>query len=320
MVAMEPSIARDADVSVLIVSYRTPDLTVAAVRSALAEPAVRDVVVVDNDSGDDTPERLADLGDPRVIVVASPSNDGFGTAANRAARRASGDTLVFLNSDAVLRSGACVTLVDVVAASGGRAIAGPRLVGSDGTIQRSAGLVPRPADLLVRGLGLHRVGSALSRIPVVGRLVKRTSMAAEYELATTATEPTAVSMVSGACLAIGRAAFVDIGGFDERYFMYFEDADLCRRATLVGWPVVYVPDSVVDHVGGASSSDDYRFGERHAASMVRYLRTWHGSSGVLIGLMILWLRLVGRAVTLRPWTGRALASLRAGLSVAVRER
>ncbi len=72
-------------------------------------------------------------------------------------------------------------------------------------------------------------------------------------------------MVSGACFAIGAAAFEEIGGFDERYFMYFEDADLCRRATAAGWPIRYLPDVVVDHVGGASSAVDYHFGPRHAA-------------------------------------------------------
>ncbi len=318
MVAMEPSIARDADVSVLIVSYRTPELTLSAVRSALADPAVRDVVVVDNDSGDDTLDRLSDLGDPRVVIVANPSNDGFGTAANVAARRASGDTLIFLNSDATFRPGAAARLVAAVSSSVGDAIAGPRLVGPDGSIQRSAGLLPRPGDLLVRGLGLHRITGALSRIPMVGSRIARSSMATEYDLAVTAVESIDVSMVSGACFAVGRRAFDRLGGFDERYFMYFEDADLCRRASASGWRITYVPDAVVDHVGGASSADDYHFGERHAESMVRYLRTWYGPLGTAAGLTILWLRLVGLALTVRPSAARAWASLRAGVSVAVR--
>ena len=83
-----------------------------------------------------------------------------------------------------------------------------------------------------------------------------------------------------------------------------------------GWPVRYLPDAVVDHVGGASSVGDYRFGPWHAASMIRYLRDWHGATGVASGLAILWLRAVGQVLTLRSTAGRSLAALRAGLSVA----
>jgi N-acetylglucosaminyl-diphospho-decaprenol L-rhamnosyltransferase len=304
-------------VSVLIVSYRTPALTEQAVRSALVDGAVADVVVVDNDSGDETLDRLRRLADPRVVLVDNPTNAGFGTAANLAARHATADTLVFLNSDARVRPGAIGALADVLGDADGQAIVGPRLVATDGAVQRSAGLVPRPGDLLVRGLGLHRLARALARIPGLGALVARSSMATEYDLAVTATAPIDVSMVSGACFAIGRTAFESLDGFDERYFMYFEDADLCRRATRAGWPIRYLPDAVVDHVGGASSADDYHFGPRHAASMVRYLRTWHGVPGLTAAIAILWLRLLGQALTLRPTTGRAASSLRAGLAVAL---
>jgi GT2 family glycosyltransferase len=98
--------------------------------------------------------------------------------------------------------------------------------------------------------------------------------------------------------------------------MYFEDADLCRRATRAGWPVRYLPDAVVDHVGGASSTGDYRFGPWHGESMIRYLRDWHGTSGMLTGLSILWLRALGHTLLLRPNVGRTWQAVRSGLSVA----
>lgn len=310
----EPSIRpMTPTTSVVVVSYRTPDLTERAVRSALAEPTVGEVVVVDNASGDDTVVRLTAIGDARLHVIASDRNPGFGTAANAAARHATRPVLLFLNSDARLRDGDVARIATEVIRYNGRIIVGPRLVGDDGVVQRSAGLVPRPADLLVRGLGLHRVGAAVRRLPLLGGIVGRSAMATEYDLAISANDATAVSMVSGACFAIGAAAFEEIGGFDERYFMYFEDADLCRRATAAGWPIRYLPDVVVDHVGGASSAVDYHFGPRHAASMIRYLRTWHGIGGIVTGVAVLWLRLVGRAITLRPSTGRAWSSFRAGL-------
>ena len=302
-------------VSVVIVNYRTAGLTEHAIASALADGA-SEVVVVDNDSADGSAERLRAISDRRVLVLDSGRNGGFGSGANLGAAHATGEVLVFLNSDAQARVGALAAMAAAVEAAGGRAIVGPRLVGEDGEVQRSAGLVPKPDDLLVRGLGIHHVARLVRGIPGVGALIGGSRIASEYGLAVTATGPIEVSMVSGACMAIGREAFAEIGGFDERYFMYFEDADLCRRATRAGWPIRYLPGAVVDHVGGASSHGDYRFGPRHAASMIRYLRCWHGRGGMAVGLVILWLRVVGGVVTLRPSAGRLVEAFRSGLRTA----
>ena len=315
MSSAEPTALPRNDVSVVIVNYRTPNLSVAAAASALKAGAV-DVVIVDNGSGDGSIEAFRAITDPRVRVLESGRNAGFGSGANLGAHAAGGEVLVFLNSDAALRPGALATMVGVLEGVEGRAVVGPRLVGEDGLIQRSAGLVPKPDDLLLRGLGIHRLGRVASRLPLVGRLLRRSRIATEYDQASSAATTIDVSMVSGACLAIGRSAFKELGGFDTRYFMYFEDADLCRRATRAGWPILYVPDAVVDHIGGASSPGDYRFGPWHAASMVRYLRAWHGSAGVAIGLAILGLRAVGHLLTFRPNARVTVAALRMGMASA----
>jgi hypothetical protein len=301
-------------VTVIIVNYRTADLTCLAAGSAL-DAGAAEVIVVDNASGDGSADRIAAMGD-RVSLIASRINDGFGTAVNAGAARATSDILLLLNSDATLRPGAMGTLVREVDGADGRCIAGPRLVGQDGEIQRSAGLVPRPDDLILRGLEAQRLVRAAGHLPGFRSLIGRSRIAGEYDLAVSADRPIGVSMVSGACMAVGREAFAALGGFDERYFMYFEDADLCRRASQAGMPIRYVPDAVVDHVGGASSAGDYRFGPWHAASMIRYLRTWHGRAGVLAGLGVLWVRAVGSVLLLRPARGRAVDALRAGIGVA----
>ena len=304
-------------VSVVVVNYRTPDLTAQAAASARIERAP-EVIVVDNGSGDDSVDALRSLVSGSIQLVESHVNGGFARGANLGACRASGDVLVFLNSDARLQPRSLMRLTDAVTASGGRAIIGPRLVEPDGTVQRSAGLVPKPLDLVIRGLGLNRVAKVAGRVAGLQRLIDRQPMAAEYALAETAQTPVDVSMVSGACLAVGREAFVELGGFDERYFMYFEDADLCRRASRAGWPIRYLPEAHVEHIGGASTGVDYRFGPWHAASMVRYLRDWHGLSGVAAALAVLWLRAIGHALTLRPNTRRAFEALGAGLATAVK--
>jgi len=305
--------------SVIIVNYQTPDLTLLAARSALADGADQ-VIVVDNASGDDSVPRLQAGADPRVSVIASARNGGFGSGANRGAAAASGDVLLFLNSDAQLRLGARDALVAEVGRHGGRALIGPRLFTTDGSIQRSAGLLPKPDDLIVRALGLHRVVGAVARTPGVRALIGRQSMVAEYEQAVATKGPIDVSMVSGACMAIGREAFESLGGFDERYFMYFEDADLCRRVTAAGWPIRYLPKAEVDHIGGASAPGDYRFGPLHGPSMVVYLKRWYGPPGGGLALLLLLARAIGFTVAIRPDAAGARTSLVEGVRAYPRGR
>jgi len=276
-------------VTVIIVNYRTADLTKLAALSALADGA-DEVIIVDNNSDDGSLERFGSTLGSRTTVVMRDTNGGFGSGANTGARLASGDILVFLNSDAKLKAGALEALVAEAGMADGRILVGPRVLEDDGRVQRSAGLLPKPDDLLVRGLGLHRVARAVSLLPGIGGLLGRSRMAAEYNTTLTAASPADVSMISGACVAVGRAAFETMGGFDERYFMYFEDADLCRRATALGWPVRYLPAAEVVHTGGASSTRNYQLGLLHGPAMVLYLKRWYGSPGGILALWILALR------------------------------
>jgi N-acetylglucosaminyl-diphospho-decaprenol L-rhamnosyltransferase len=91
--------------------------------------------------------------------------------------------------------------------------------------------------------------------------------------------------------------------------MYFEDADLCRRAAAAGIPVRYVPSAVVEHIGGASTSEDYHFGPMHARSMRQYLGKWYGPGGSALGLCLLWLRAIGLTMALKPRSSRAWRAL-----------
>ena len=300
------------DATVVIVNYRTTALTLAAVGSSILAGA-DEVVVIDNGSADDI-ERHVTSAHPGVRICVNHVNRGFGAAANHGARQATGETIIFLNSDAQLTAGALPNLVREVRGRGGRSIVGPRLIGDDGTVQLSAGLLPGPFDLAVRGLGIHRIARALSRIPAVAGLVAGSRLATEYASASTATDTIDTNMVSGACMAIGREAFAELGGFDERFFMYFEDADLCRRAAQVGMPIRYASNALVTHVGGASSDGDYRFGPLHARSMRQYLGKWYGPPGSVLALALLWLRAVGSSFASASARRRAWAALWAALS------
>ena len=85
-------------------------------------------------------------------------------------------------------------------------------------------------------------------------LARGNRLAREYDLAVDSTEPISTTHGVRRVFAIGRDAFLEIGGFDEDFFLYFEDADLCRRALKAGMAIRYVPQAVVTHIGGASSS------------------------------------------------------------------
>ena len=297
----------ELSVTVVIVSFRTPELTDTAARSAL-DAGADAVVVVDNRSEDDTVRRLRSIDDPRVVVVESTANVGFGAGSNLGARRASTDALLFLNSDAELTRQSASHLLAELARYGGRAIVGPRLLGPDGEIEHSAGLLPVPTDIAVRALGLHVIGWWLAGLPFVGGLIRRSRFLREYASAEEAREAFDTNFVTGACFAIGREAFWELGGFDERYFMYFEDADLCRRASAHGMTIRYVPTAVVSHVRGASTAGDYPFGPLRSRSMRQYLRKWYGPSGAAMAILLLWLRAVRHSIGLHPGSGRAWRS------------
>jgi N-acetylglucosaminyl-diphospho-decaprenol L-rhamnosyltransferase len=302
-----------SEISVLIVSYRTPQLTAAAATSVLALDDVRQVIVVDNASADDTEERLHALQDDRVDHVVNPTNAGYGRAANTAAARATSDVILFLNSDARIGTAAAEALLDEVERYGGRCIAAARLVSDDGSIQRSAGLLPAPSDLVVRALGLHHVARAIASWPLIGSVVRSNRLAREYDLALDSTEPVSTTMVSGACFAVGREAFLELGGFDEDFFLYFEDADLCRRALKAGLAIRYVPQALVPHIGGASSREDYHFNPRHARSMRLYLAKWYGMPGAALAVVLMFLRAVGFSVGAPRRAARAWSAFGATL-------
>lgn len=298
-------------VSVVIVNYRTAAMTEKAVRSALAN-AVTDVVVVDNASSDDVDLRLRSIQDERVRLISNDRNVGFGSAANLAATRCQGDVVVFLNSDATVESGGVDNLAAEVRRFAGRALAGPLVLDPAGTTQRSVGLLPRPGNLVIRALGLHRVAKGLSGVPLLGKLIRSTPIGREYETAARQVGAD-VTMVSGACLAAGRRRFLELGGFDERYFMYFEDADLCRRAQADGWRIRFVPQAVVHHLVSGSTGRDYHFGPLHGPSMVVYLHRWYGTAGASLAILLLLARAVGGSLLGGDGGRDARAALRLGV-------
>lgn len=184
------------------------------------------IVVVDNASSDRSRQVARGAG---ADVVAHAENHGFGAAANLGARRTSGDFFFLLNPDIRFSSADISDRLLENFADSRVALVGPRLVLPDGRTQDSAREVPTPLTLLRRRWGNRPYGAIVST-------VRRE-----------------VPWVVGACVVVRRSAFDSVGGFDTRFFLYFEDVDLCVRLAAVGRSVLFDPTVNVAHRHRAAS-------------------------------------------------------------------
>jgi N-acetylglucosaminyl-diphospho-decaprenol L-rhamnosyltransferase len=234
-------VAGEVDVSVIVLTYNSTTTLASSLRSIEAASAglSSEIIVVDNASTDGSPRLAEELGYP---PLATGANLGFAAGCNRGAERATGRSLLFVNPDAQLDPGCIRALLRastyVDGPLGGRA----RTV-SGSYDQRAALGRPRLRGAVAFAFSLDRVarGSALldpehgpRHPPDVGPAV-------------------AVHAVSGAVLMISRDLWFELGGFDERFFLYGEDVDLCLRAAAIGRGAHLVPEAAYTHVGGVSS-------------------------------------------------------------------
>lgn len=249
------------NVVVIIVNYRSADLTIGALASLereLERVAPAQVVVVDNDSPDDSFERLSATVVERgwsdwVSVFASGHNGGFAMGNNFGLARADerwgpARYVYWLNPDTVVRPFAVVELVGFLERHPDVGIVGSRLVDERGIPQHSAFRFPSVLGEL----------EASACIGPLSRLLDRWVIAPPIPDA-----PTQCDWVSGASMMVRRELLDTVGSLDERYFMYFEEVDLMLRARRAGWSCWYVPASEVVHYAGQSSGvTDPRRGRR----------------------------------------------------------
>lgn len=278
-----------ATIRIVIVNYRSAGLTIDCLASlepeVAAYPGPVRAVVVENASGDGSADRLAAELSRRgwsswAELMPLDRNGGFASGNNAAIAPALGgpdrpDYVWLLNPDTVVRPGALAELVGFLEAHPAAGLAGSRLEDPDGTPQRSAFRFPCPLSELEDGL---RFGPA-------SRLLRRWIVAPPVPAGP---EPSPTDWVAGASLMVRRAVFEAIGLLDERYFMYFEEVDFCRRAAKAGWPCWYVPRSRVVHLVGQSSGVTAKATARRRrpaywfASRGRYFRAHFGPLGKLI--------------------------------------
>jgi GT2 family glycosyltransferase len=244
-------------VSVIIVNYRTYSELGECLASLLpAAMPEREVIVIDHSSSASDLEHLV-AGFPQVRTDPTEGNPGFSAGVNAGARLARGRHLLILNPDTRLQPGALDVIVDYLDTHADTAVVGARVEDPGGTVQRSARRFPT----MLTGLA--------GRSSLFTRLWPRNPLSRRDVLAdATTTAPREVDWVAGSCMAVKTEAFRAVGGMDEQFFLYWEDADLCKRLKEAGWRTVYLPSAVVVHGVGRS--------RRHAR--VLSVRAFHRSA------------------------------------------
>ncbi len=254
------------DLTVVILNWNTRDDLRLCLSSIQAHPSSfsTEVIVADNASEDGSRELVAEEF-PWARLVAHPVNLGFCAGNNRAVPEDPGRYVLFLNPDTKVTECALDLLLKFADANPDIGIIGPKLLNQDGSLQYSCRRFPN-------------LGAGFFRNTPLGRLFPKNRFTQDY-LMTDWDHASVrdVDWVSGAALLIRREVLQKTGGFDEGFFMYCEDVDLCYRAHELGWRVVYYPDSVIYHLIGRSSdqvptratyyfhTSMYRFYKKHYA-------------------------------------------------------
>jgi N-acetylglucosaminyl-diphospho-decaprenol L-rhamnosyltransferase len=290
-------------VGAVVVNYNAGDHLVRCVAALRAE-SIEQIAVVDNGSHDGSVDVMK-RSDPEVLVVDTGDNLGYGRAANRgtALLVPMPDAVLVSNPDVVVHPGTVKALVAALEDDPSLGIVGPRIENPDGTVYPSARTFPVLAD----AVGHAFLGTVAPR----NRWTRRYRML-DWDHSTAQS----VDWISGACFLVRTRTWQEVGGFDDTFFMYMEDVDLCWRARARGWGVAYEPSGRVTHVQGVSADrHPYRMIVAHHRSMFHFAaRTTTGRTRWLLPLMA-----AGRAVrTVLACAERLVGSRRSRIATSIR--
>ena len=278
-----------ADVDVGVVTYNTRDLSVDALRRLVdSDQGCRlRVLVRDNASSDGTADAIARLV-PEAELDAGTENLGFAAGMNRLIDRSDAPFFLALNADAWPEPGAIGRLLTAATAHPRAAAVAPRIERPDGALEHSTLPFPSVRIAALLATGAHRL------LPPA----RRAALLLEGEWAHDRARD--VEWAVGAALLMRRQALAELGGFDERYFMYSEDVEWCWRAHRQGWTIWFEPGALVRHVGNASGRAAYGDARTSAymRNTYRFYRSTHGPAATA----------VYRGLNLAGTAGRWLAS------------
>jgi GT2 family glycosyltransferase len=267
-------VVREGRLDIVIVNYETPGLLDDCLRSITGHcvSGVREVIVVDNSINPESAELIM-RNHPAVVLLRPTTNIGYGSAANCGIAAGAGEYALLLNADAHLHPGAVEALIEELDLHPDTGIVGPRLVDAEGQVQPSCAKFPTPGRVFLHETGLWK-------------LVRSTKAGQKAQPFFDLDAPGVVPWVLGAALAIRRRTFDAVGGFDPRYFMYYEEVDLCRRLAATGALTRYTPAATISHIGGASTMlNRLPMQLEMFRSLARYIRR-HGRDPGLLRLRL----------------------------------
>lgn len=270
---------QQVDVTAIIVNYNTRALLhpcIDALRAG-ATGLTLQIVIVDNGSRDGSPEFLrAEFGDCELIF--NTANVGFGRANNQAVALARGRHLLLLNTDAFIDADSVARTVAYLDDHSTCGLLGVRLVGRDGVLQPSCRYFPTPWNEFVSRAGLER-------------FFPRTRMIDDMDW--DHASPRDCDWVPGCYYLVRRSVVEQVGLFDPRFFLYYEEVDHCRTVKAAGWQVAYYPHTTVVHIGGESAKSDSEItssGRQISALQIEsgllYYRKHHGLTGLWLNVAL----------------------------------
>ena len=277
------------DLSIIVINWNTRDLLDNCLRSVFSHIGNHDiefeVLVVDNSSSDGSQEMvMAKFKEARLIE--SEENMGYCRAANLGVRRSRGHYVLISNSDIELKDGHLSSIVSFMNDNPVIGVVGPSLINIDGSIQYSCRNFPSFFNATVH---------AFASIFFPNNRFSRKYKMADFDHK----KISVVDWVSGACILFRKEAFEKVNGFDERYFMYVEDMDICYSLNAAGYSVYYYPGVTALHIVGQSSKRaSYRMISEFQKSIFRFYRKRYSGSFMIMSIPFIFLGLLVRGALL----------------------
>jgi GT2 family glycosyltransferase len=233
------------DLSICILTHSQPTLLPQCVAACLAEIEKRgltsEILIIDNASSDGYPQRLPALS-PLIRIIRNEENLGFSAANNRAIRASHGRYALILNDDALLGKGSLQLMFDRLDSSPTVAAVGPKFVNPDGSLQRGFTNACFP-----------HLRHVVCQILMLEHLLERNAWTRDaFTVCRNPEESSEAEHLAGACILARREALDAVGLFDESFYFYAEDLDLCYRLRKAGWGILYLAEARVTHYGSAS--------------------------------------------------------------------
>ena len=287
-------------VNIVIVNYNSTDYLLRClqrIQEALGEVDA-EILVYDNAS-EDRVDRVEEMF-PEVQFSSNRKNLGFSRAVNMALKRCYKPYVILLNPDTLVQKGFFDSTLEYMEANKGVAILGPRILNGDLSVQGSARSFPSPLT------GLFGRSTLMTKWFPNNKMSRRNVITCKSDGIT----PMEVDWVSGACMVVRREALDDVGFLDERFFLYWEDADWCKRMRASGWKVIYYPRASIVHYAGGSCAEShiratvefhksaYRLFAKHAKGAQRFAKP------LVMWVLALRLLLVISWNVMRRWSGR----------------